>query len=234
MSREKEKIMIAEHIFELRHIATGTFLDKRGLVADYVKDSGLFNHWKIDNNIVHFLDGANKIEQDGAFAGYKRLGYIVYNPHTYNYFVDKTIKFISIIHNNKEYKIPKPTRFGTRLKVFIPSKLPFDKINDKVFNTVFSNNFQKLINGKEKNVRFTIDLIDSGFNIKLDGGSVHKNEVKNLMSFNSNHFKSAGLYLDIDCYKTKNLTHEKIPELLKKGVKLIWNKVENIATGMGL
>jgi len=232
--KDKEKIMVAEHIFELRHIATGTFLDRRGLVADYIKDSGLFNHWKIDNNIVHFRDGQNKIEQDGGFAGYKSLGYIVYNPHTYNYFVDKTIKFLSIIHKNDEYKIPKLTRFGTRLKVFIPSKMSFEKINDKVYNTVFNNNFQQLIKGKGKDVRFTIELIEEGFHIQIYGGPVHKNEVNNLMSFKSDQFKNAGLYFDIDCYKTEKLNHEIIPDLLKKGVKLIWDKIENVATGMGL
>jgi hypothetical protein len=236
MSRRKykENIMIAEHIFELRHVATGTFLDRRGLVADYIKESGIFNHWKIDNNIVHFRDGANKIEQDGGFAGYKSLGYIVYNPPTYNYFVDKTIKFLSIIHKNDEYEIPKPTRFGTRLKIFIPSDMSFDRINNKIYDKVFNNNFQQLVNGKEQDMKFTIQLIESEFNIKIDGGPVQKNEINNFMSFSSDHFKNTGLFLDVDCYKTKNLTHERIPNLLNKGVKLIWNKVDKIATGMGL
>jgi len=235
MSKKKEtKILLAEHIFELRHIASGTFLDVRGLIADYIKESGLFAHWKIDTNIIHFRDAAENILKDGGFAGYKSAGYIVYNPDTYNYFIDKATKFWSTLQKNDKYKIPNPIRFGTRTKVFIPSNLSFEQINNRIYTTVFSDKMQKLINGSETDLQFVIDLIDHNFNLKILGGPVHKNEAINYLSFHSDHFKKTGLYLDIDCFKTSDLTHKCIPDLLREGVKVTWEKVENIAAGLGM
>ena len=80
--KEKDKIMLAEHILEVRHEASGTFLDVRGYVADYIRGKNIFPHWKIDTNIINFRDIANGINKEGAFVGYKSAGYIVYNPDT--------------------------------------------------------------------------------------------------------------------------------------------------------
>jgi len=35
-----EKLMLAEQILEVRYIPSGSFLDVRGYVADYIRDSG--------------------------------------------------------------------------------------------------------------------------------------------------------------------------------------------------
>ena len=47
-----EKIYVTEHTFELRHSASGVFLDKRGFIAQYIKKAGLFTHWEIQENFV--------------------------------------------------------------------------------------------------------------------------------------------------------------------------------------
>ena len=100
--------------------------------------------------------------------------------------------------------------------------------------TVFSEKMQKLIEGNETDLQFIIDLIDHDFNMKILGGPLQKDEASKYISFHSEHFKNTGLFLDIDCFKTHNLSHNCIPDLLKRGVKAIWEKVENIAAGMGM
>ena len=69
--KQDEKLMLAEQILEVRHAASGSFLDVRGYVADYVRESGFLPHWKIDANVVNFRDKPDKVQKEGAFAGYR-------------------------------------------------------------------------------------------------------------------------------------------------------------------
>jgi len=59
-----EKVMLAEHTLEVRHFASGTFLDVRGYVADYIRQEGAFPHWQIDANVVNFRDESNVVKSD--------------------------------------------------------------------------------------------------------------------------------------------------------------------------
>jgi len=43
---DRDKIMLAEHVLEVRHEASGTFLDVRGYVADYIRREKFLPHWK--------------------------------------------------------------------------------------------------------------------------------------------------------------------------------------------
>src|SRR4030066_1556520 len=141
------KIMLSDHVLEVRHAASGSFLDVRGYVADYIRNNGLFPHWKIDNNVVNFRDLPDKIDKEGAFAGYKSAGYIVLNPGTRNYFVDRASAYWRILLKNQHYKLPDPTRFGTRTRVFLPSQNTFDVMNKRVFEFFYTNEARDLIGG---------------------------------------------------------------------------------------
>ena len=50
-----EKTFITEQSFEIRHDASGTFIDVKGGVADFIKNKHLFPHWRIQENLVGFL-----------------------------------------------------------------------------------------------------------------------------------------------------------------------------------
>lgn len=234
VKKEKEKIMLAEHVLEVRHAASGSFLDVRGYVADYVRESGILPHWKIDTNVVNFGDAPNEIEKEGAFAGFKSAGYMVYNPETRNYFVDKAGTFWRTLIKNQHYKLPEAIRFGTRTKVFLPSTKSFDEINKTIFDTFYTEQAKNIIGGKEQDVQFIFELIESQFNVRLSGGPIHENEVGKYLTFDSEEFKNCGIFLDLDYYKNKDIQNKDVPKLLKEAIELTWLKIENIANSLGL
>jgi hypothetical protein len=203
-------------------------------VADYVRNKGLFPHWKIDTNVVNFRDLPDRIKSDGAFAGYQSAGYIVYNPDTHNYFVDKATKFWKELLLNEHYKIPEVTRFGNRTLIFIPTVLSFDEINKRIFETFIAEKARSLLGGKETDLMFVVETLEENFNMRIQGGPIHENEAINYISFSSEHFKKCGLFLDIDYSKTKDLDHNVINKLLHDSITLTWNKAENIAKSLGI
>jgi len=231
---DRDKIMVAEHVLEVRHKASGTFLDVRGYVADYIRRHKFLPHWKIDMNVVNFRDESEKIKTEGAFVGYKSAGYVVLNPQTRNFFTDRATAFWKILLKNGHYQLPQPTRFGTRTKVFAPSAMNFEDINKAMFEGLFSEKARALVGGKETDLQFTIDLRESRFDVRVIGGPIHKDEATKYFQFESNHFAKCGLLVDIDHYTTSDLTLEAVPKLLKEAVDLMWVKAERIAKGLGL
>jgi len=229
-----EKEMVVEHVLEVRHVASGTFLDVRGYVADYIRNHKFLPHWKIDANVVNFRDEADALKNEGAFVGYKSAGYVVIDPKTRNFFCDRASAFWNLIQKNDHYKLPSPSRFGIRTKLFIPSRKSFDDINKVIYEEFFSEKARSLLGGKETDLQFTIDLRESGFNVRLIGGPIHKDEANQYFKADSDHFKKCGLFLDIDYFKTDELSNKTIPNLLSKAVDLMWSKAESIATGLGL
>lgn len=232
--KEEDKVIISEHVLEIRHQATGRFLDVRGLVADHIKAADLFSHWQIDTNVVNFSDAPQKPEKIGAFAGFRSAGVFVYDPDTRNYFEDKAGKFWRALTKNKFYDLPEITRFGCRTKVFLNSNKPFDEINEALYLKFFTHEFKELIGEKEKDLRVVIDLVAGEFDVRLQCGPIHKSEAIRYFSFESDHFKETGTFLDIDIYKTKNIQHNDVPTLTKKAMELTWLRIDSIATWVGI
>lgn len=231
---DTDKIMVAEHVLEVRHAASSTFLDIRGYIADYIRNNDFFPHWKIDTNVVNFSDGSDAIKSEGAFVGYKSAGYVVLNPQTRNFFTDRASSFWKLLIKNNHYKIPKPTRFGARTKLFVPSRQSFEEINKVLFEEFFTEKTRELIEGKETDLQFTIELKEGDYDVRLIVGPIHKDEAGRYFQFDSEHFKQSGLFLDIDYFKTEKLSLDKVPNLLKQAVDLAWQKAERIASGIGL
>lgn len=228
----RDKVMLAQHVLEVRHEASGTFLDVRGFVADYIKKSGHFLHWKIDSNTVSFRDEPDKVKRDGAFAGYKNAGYFVNNPETRNYFVDKASSYWKVLIQNGHYELPEVTRFGCRTRVFIPTNITFEKLNNVIFNAFYTDKARAFIGGKETDLQFIFDLIEEQFQVKLSGGPLHEKEALNFMNFESEHFEKCGLLLDIDYYKTKDINQKSVTKLLNEAIQLSWKKIETIANSL--
>jgi len=97
---KEDKVIVSEHVLEVRHQATGRFLDVRGYVADHIKGADLFLHWEIDSNVVNFRDAPQKPKKIGAFAGYRSAGVFVYDPDTRNFVEDKSGKFWRTLTKN--------------------------------------------------------------------------------------------------------------------------------------
>lgn len=228
-----EKVFVAEHVLEVRYKPSGTFLDVRGSLADYVRGAKTFPHWKIDVNVITFRDAPNETKSEGAFVGYKSTGYVVYNPQTRNYFPDKASAFWKLILKNEQFEIPELQRFGCRTKVFIPSERDFDEINSKMYQDVFSEQLRSLLGGRETDLMFNVIMKDATFGIRIMGGPVKKDEARQYFSFDDPRFSNAGIFLDIDYSKSDGLKNDDVPKLLAKAVELTWQKAEGIATGLG-
>lgn len=184
----EDKVIVAEHVLEVRHQATGRFLDVRGYVADHIRSADIFPHWQIDSNVVNFRDAPHNPEKVGAFAGFKSAGLFVYDPDTRNFFEDKSSKFWKTLVNNGFYAVPEVTRFGCRTKVFLNSQKSFDEINEALYSKFFTKEFKSLVGEKEKDLQIVVDLVVDGFNLRLTCGPIQKDEANRYFSFDSNHF----------------------------------------------
>ena len=230
-----DKKIVAEQIFELRHDASGAFLDARGAIADFVRENKLFPHWKIDPNIVNFYDIPTKIDKEGASIGYKSINYIVFNPETTNYFQDKASSFFKKILRNINYKIPENlTRFGLRTRVYFPSEKQFETIREMVFDTFYLKSVRDLIGGKEKDIFFVFDIVDGEFDVKIAGGPGRGGEISAYFSFPNDDLNKTGIYLDIDLSKTKNLKLDSIQRLIHDSNELVWAKVKKFHLTLGI
>jgi len=234
MSKKSTEVMVVEHIFEVRHHASGKFLDVRGLIADYIKAQGLFPHWNIDANVINFRDDKETIKSDGAFIGYSSAGYIVYNPDTKNYFKDKAGSFWKNLKSNQHYNIPDLLRFGARSKIFIPINDSFENIHKKIFDAFFKNNINTIIKGKIDDTQFVFDITDDIYKVKIKGGPVNKNEVEKYMSFQSEEFKKEGIYFDLDYTIIENIDEKNMKKYLEKSIEKTWIQVESILEEIGI
>lgn len=234
MAKPKDdKILFTEHVLEIRHAAVGLFLDVRGYIADYIRQEGFFPHWKIVSNVVNFRDEPDAMKTEGAFVGYKSAGYVALNPKTHNYFVDRASSFWKGLIKNKHYNIPIPKRFGARTKFFFPLTHSFDEINNTMYEAFFTDTARKLVGARETDLQFTIDLQEEGFGIRVVGGPIKKDEAGRYFQFEAEEFGKCGIYLDMDYFKTENISLQDVPKLLKKADALAWQKAEQIATGLG-
>lgn len=230
----ENKVIVSEHVLEIRHHATGRLLDVRGNVADYIKSAEIFPHWEIDTNVVKFRDAPEKPEKVGAFAGYQSAGVFVYDPDTRNYFEDKSGKFWRTLVKNQHYVVPDITRFGCRSKLFYNSAKSFEEINSAIYTKFFSDDFRTLMGKKEKDLQIVIELKEQEFDIRITIGPIHKDEANRYFTFQSDHFTDAGVYLDVDVYKSTGVTEKDVPSLTKKAMEIAWGKADSIAAKVGV
>lgn len=223
----EDRPIIAEQVFELRHEATGTFLDKRGFVADYVRKHK-FPHWRIETNAIQFYDAEKGIEKDGALVGYRSVGYYVYNPDTKNYFSDKAVAFWEVLRKNEHYEIPEPKRFGLRTKMFVPVALEFEQINKRIYAAFVTPEGVKVFGGSPTDMQIMLDLDEGAFTVHCVLGPLRKKEAGRWFPFESKQFESGGIFFDIDIATTKDLKLGAVPSLIEDAAALSWEKLDRL------
>jgi len=232
--KTKDRVIITEHVLEVRHQATGRFLDVRGFVADHIKNADLFPHWEIDTNVVKFRDDEKKAKKDGAFAGYRSAGYYVYDPGTRNYFEDKAGKFWRTLSNNQHYPLPPLTRFGCRVKAFLNSDKSFEDINQSIYARFFTDELRSLVGQKEKDLQIVLELEGSSFETRVVCGPIHKEEAGRYFNFDSEHFSDAGIFLDLDVHRDKGFESKDVPQLTKRAMAIVWESIDKISESVGV
>jgi len=234
MNKKKESMIVTEHVLEIRHQASGRFLDVRGYVADHFRTNELFPHWQIDSNIVQFRDEPKTPKKIGAFAGYKSAGLYTFDPPTRNYFEDKVGQFWKILSKNQFYTIPEIQRFGCRTKAFLNCSDSFESINDSLYQKFFSDEFRGLMGEKQKDLQIVVNLSSGKFQMNIICGPIKKNEANKYFNFKSDHFEDTGIFLDIDVSMVKNIQSSKISQLVKEAMILTWEKIDNISKSVGI
>lgn len=228
-----DSYVVTEHTLEVRHGACGKFLDVRGYVADHIRAAELFPHWRIETNIVNFSDHPNRAEKIGAFAGYKSAGLFTFDPDTRNYFEDKSSKFWKVLNKNQFYTIPNITRFGCRTKAFLNSRKSFEDINESLYAEFFSTGFKTLMGDKENDFQIIVDMHVENFQLRVSIGPMHKGEARRLFNFESDHFEEAGIFIDLDIFKTSGIENTTVPKLTKEAMKLAWERIDTISSKVG-
>jgi len=229
-----EKVMVTDHIVEIRHGAIGEFLDLRGSVADYVRGNHFLPHWQIEPNHVSFRDTEGKSEKEGAFAGYKSFGYFTYNPPTKDFFQDRALVFIRLLLKNQSYSISGLTRFGCRSKVFVPTDGDFESINKPLNEKFLSGNLREIVGKRETDLQLVLEYKEKAFGGRLILGPMHKDEMKTRVNFESEHFSKVGLFMDIDYFMDGDIDATKLESTLKEGMSLTWEKVDGITRKLGI
>jgi hypothetical protein len=228
MTDQKKAKPIASHTLEVRHVASGEFLDLRGFIADYVQATGSLKHWKIESNVVSFNSEPENKGKEGAFVGYRNAGYFVHDPTTENYFSDKASSFWKTLLANKRYRIPHIVRFGSRKKVFLPSDQEFEELGSGVYERLFSEVFRDTMSALSPDPAFVLEMVDDEFQVRIQGGAVKKDQMTGYMGFEDERLESSGFYLDLDYSKTEGVDADKVGVLLKRAERLCNSRIESL------
>ena len=233
MTKKETGKYITEHFFELRHDASGRFLDLRGKIADHIKKNNICQHWSIQENTISFFDEENIANKLKAIVSFNKITVISRDPPTHNYFQDQSLAFWKAINEIKEYDIPEINRFGARTKCYIPAnKFEFKDMYNNICQKLFDNKVLKKIGGSTTDLQLVLDFKDNEFNGRIILGPVKKNEAGRYFSFISKEFNYAGLYIDIDIYKIKKTSKKELKKTLDKAMLLTWKKIDDIALSL--
>lgn len=226
--------LITEHIFEIQHEANGVFLDKKGQVADLIRESGIFPDWQIDANGIRLYNAKSIIKEKEAVINYNIIRFTVFDSNTKNYFEDQTEKFLKILQNSKLYNIPDIKRFGVRTKCFVPCDLAFEGINKKICNTFFNETALNVFGGQQKDLQIIIEIKEKDFQIKFCIGPVKKEESSRYFGFKSEKLSPAGIYIDIDCFKNQKINSKSLKQSIDESMKITWNKISILLDSIGV
>ena len=233
MKTDENFTFVAEEFTEIRYKPSGSFLDQIGQIADYIEGKGLFPHWEIDQHTIAFRDTAEGAKKTSAFITYNNAGYISYDAPTLNFFHEKAISFWKSIEQLSIFKIPPIQRIGLRNKCFVKVNQSFEALEKKLFESLFALDISSKIGGKRKDIQVVFDLVEGDKNIRLILGPLKPNEAKKHFRFESEHFSSAGLFIDIDIYKEGVAKNSEVALFIKDSSNSAWQKINIIATLIG-
>lgn len=231
----KEICMITEHMIELLHEFSGSFLDNKGLIADKVRAAdNIFTDWKITPNSIEFFNAKDLKKQNEAIMGCNLIRYITYDPSSKNYFEEKSKKFFKFISNIKEYNIPNGTRFGIRSKCFVQIDKTFNEIYKAIFEKFFNKDSASVFGGRIEDLMYVVNIKESKYSMRLSFGPVNNNEVTKYMSFQSDDFNRSGIFFDIDCFYSHSFVSNEINNLISESIKLTSEKIDRIVLSLGI
>lgn len=233
MTDQQQITYVAEEVTEIRYKPSGSFLNLTGQIADFIEAEGIFPHWEIDHNSVSFRDNEKSPKQLSAFISFRNAGYVCFDAPTQNFFVDKATAFWKTLERNKLFRIPEIQRVGVRNRCFVKSEKSFEEIEEKLFSALFASDITKRIGGERKDLQVVFDLIEGDKNIRLTIGPLHSEEARKHFRFDSEHFSSCGLFIDVDIYKQDKSNAKDVTSFIKQASAISWEKISVIALMLG-
>lgn len=233
MRADEKFTYVAEELTEIRYKPSGSFLDQIGQIADIIEGKGLFPHWEIDQHAINFRDSAEGAKKTSAFITYNNAGYISFDAPTQNFFHEKASSFWKNIEQLSIFKIPPIQRLGLRNKCFVKVNHTFETLEKKLFDSLFSLDISAKIGGKRMDSQVVFDLVEKDKNIRLILGPLKPDEAKKHFRFESEHFSSAGLFIDIDIYKDGAAKNSDVASFIKDSSNSAWEKINIIAALIG-
>lgn len=226
---------VTEEILEVRYTPRGGFLTQAGYIADYVSDQGLFPHWEIESNMVKFRDVAGAPKNLHAFVSYKNAGIVAIDSQTANFFQDKAIQYWRTLESNKFFAIPPIQRIGIRHKFFVKIEKSFEDIERLMFEYLCKPAVLQVLDGSRKDLQVVIDAETKLGKLRSVFGPLAKGEAANFFPFKSDHFSSAGIFIDFDLF-IENPKQEKklVDNFVRSACSANWDRVEKILQQMGV
>lgn len=230
-----QRTFVTEEILEVRYVPRGSFLTQAGDIADYICDQGLFPHWEIDSNTIKFRDAARAPKNLHAFMSYRNAGIVAIDSPTANFFQEKSAKYWRAIETNKLFNIPSIQRIGVRHRYFIEVDKPFEDIETAMFNYLCNPSVLSALDGKRKDMQVVIDADTKIGKLRAIFGPLTKGQAHELFTFQSPHFKNAGVFIDLDLsIEPPKQEKKNVENFIKLACEANWNRVDLLLLQMGL
>jgi hypothetical protein len=222
---------ITEHIFEVRHEALAKFLDIKGSIADDIKKRDLFSFWKIQENVISFSDQKDFITKDaGATVTYDRICFFAYKAVSDGNFRKNAINFLCELNKCKPYAVPPLTRFGLRIKSFIPAtNMSFEEIYKCIATNLLNDKYTSILGEKQRDIHLTFEFEEKEFQVRAMIGPLKSDEAERHFRFKDEAFKENGLYVDVDYFKTGQFKYHDVKPMLEKATELAKKRIQQIA-----
>ncbi len=233
--QKQSRTFVTEEILEVRYVPKGSFLTQAGDIADYVCDKGLFPHWEVDSNIVKFRDVAGAPKNLHAFVSYKNAGIVAIDSQTSNFFQDKATQYWRAIESNKFFQIPTIQRIGVRHKFFVKIEKSFEEIEGAMFDYLCKPSVLKALDGNRKDLQVVIDIETKLGKLRAVFGPLTKGEANQFFPFQSPHFSSAGVFIDLDLFIESPKPDKKVVEnFIRSACEANWSRVDKLLVEMGV
>jgi hypothetical protein len=225
MVQEAAATFVAEETMEVRYKPAGSFLNAVGELADFVEQRGLFPHWTIESNVVQFRDGEKQAKNLSAFVSFRNAGYVSLDAPTANFFADKATSFLAQVYENPHFKIPKIQRVGVRNRCFVKSSHSFEHIDQRLFQVLFRDDFSSIFEANRVDQSAIFEMTTGDTSIRLFIGPLRSNEAPKHFGFQSDHFVSAGLIVDIDTFSLTERSPTSAIAFIRKNALVAWDRI---------
>ncbi len=230
-----DRKLSSNHFFEVRLEPQGAFLNRRGEIADFIKERELFRHWNIGSNKVDFWNSEDRSEDpETASVSFRSVSYQMLNPSTQNHFSDRTAKFLTALEEAPGFKFTPVERLGVRAHFYLQVEgLTFSELHQKFAEKACGKPFKEIFDEVWTDVGVILELRKGETFLRIHTGPMKKDQfVKQFSPLSEkDSIGEVGFFLDIDCFRVdlKTTSSRDIIGTMKTLHKTCWEKLDKLA-----